>query len=174
MRPPETRDDVVENIQAWHDAINNLGRYRPDVRRTLLQTVSRTQAWIVIYRDGRWLAAPMKFVGCGVKMTPELYERKRFTMNPNVASDRIGEIFWGDLSPWSDAKLEDKHEAVKATQRLAKNVGKKLRENTAFYALRGECISDAERGDVERLVGLIKQANLNDRALEALTARIAA
>lgn len=174
MRPPQTRDDVVENIQTWNDAVQNRDRYKPSVRETLLQTVSRTQAWIVIYREGGWIAAPIKFAGCRVKMTPETYERKRFTMNPNGASARVGEIFWGDSTPWEKSELGEKHEAVKALRKLAKSVGKKLREGTAFYALRGECISDPERHEVDRLIGDIRQANLSDRALEALTARLEA
>lgn len=174
MKLPETREDVVANIETWNDAILNLGRYRPAVRETLLQTVSRTQAWIVIYRNGRWLTAPLKFGGCGVRMTPEAYERNRLTLNPNDASARIGEIFWGASTPWENSELDDKHEAVQTLHQLARSVGKKLRTGTAFYALRGECISDPERLEVDRLLAIIRTANLNDRALEALTARIAA
>lgn len=173
MRLPQTREEVIENIQRWNEAIGNLNAYKPNVRETLLQTVSRTQAWVVVYRGG-WLAGPIKFVGSAANMTPETYERKRFTMNPNIASARVGELFWGSVTPWEGSELGAKHEAVKAMNALARSVGKKLRDGTVFYALRGECIGDPERQEVERLINLIRSANLSDRALDALTARLAA
>jgi hypothetical protein len=170
---PKTREQVVANIQTWNEAVRNASRYKPNVRETLLQTVSRTQAWIVIYRGG-WLAAPLKFAGSGVNMTPETYERNRIGMNPNAASARLGEIFWAGGEPWEGSQLDPKHPAAAALNSLAATVGRKLREGTALYALRGECLNDPERQEVERLVALIRDANLGDRALEALTARLAA
>jgi len=174
---PETRDDIIANVERYFDALSNITKFPQAVQSALVQSMTKAMGWVVAYRDGRWIAGPTKFVGSGKGMTPEIYERYRKRLNANLASETIGRIFWGhnDRFTWSGSEIPgNSHPAVRAIRGAAQALGKDLRAGTRYYILRGEGINDGERGLVERLLADIEQANLSPAAREALLARIGA
>lgn len=161
----------MDNVLAYDAAVQNANRFSGTVKASLLNTLSHTQAWIAISRNGRWIVAPVKFAGHvpdGGTMSPELYDQHRTKLSGTQASGRIGEIF-GD---WNEAPKS--HPARAAIRSIAQSMGKDLRADCGVYVLNGEALPDNERQMVESLEALITSQNLSEDALASLAGRIAA
>jgi hypothetical protein len=172
MRLPETRDEVIGNILTYDDAIRNINRYQPDVRNSLIQTMTRAMGWIFIQHNGLYRAGPLKFCGAQINMTPERYHANAQKLDGTQASGRIGEIFFED-DDWEDYELEEPHRAIRALRAIAQGFGKDLKATTRYYILPGENIDDTERAKVERLVQAVARESLSATARKAFLARLA-
>jgi hypothetical protein len=172
MRLPETRDEVIANILTYDDALRNLGRYSPEVRRVMLQTLTRAMGWVFLKHGNAFRAGPLKFCGGGVSMTPEKYAKDPTKIGGTSASARIGELFFDDGELWADYELDDTSRSVRDLRALAASHDRELKSNARFYGLPGENIDDTERNKVEQLVKQITLAGLSHNARVALLARI--
>lgn len=173
MRLPNTRDEVIGNILTYDEAIRNISRYSADVQSVLLQTMTRALGWVIILHNGEYRAAPLKFAGAEINMTPERYKAKQRELGGTSASNRIGEIFF-DEDDWEDHEIEGKHKAIRALRALARQHGKELKSSTRFYLLPGENIDDTERAKVDRILQQVARENLSAKAHQALVIRLTA
>jgi len=175
MPKPTKREHFRDNAEAYNEFMHSLDDhgYSSNVIKTMLETVSRTQAWLCIRIDGAWTVVPTKWCA-ETNMTPSRYERKRVgNLNVLEITNTIGELFGaGGGKAWDE--IGAPHPAVTAARRLAKAAGRSLRADTHFYVLRGEGIKEDERADVEAFERQIKRAGLSPEAIDALVARIAA
>ena len=175
MPKPTKRSHFRDNAEAYNEFMHNLDShgYPSNVIKTMLETVSRTQAWLCLRIDGAWAVVPTKWCA-ETNMTPPLYESKRVgNLNVLEITNTIGELFGaGGGNAWDE--IQAPHPAITAARRLAKAVGRSLRADTHFYVLRGEGIKEEERADVDAFERQIKRAGLSPEAIDALVARIAA
>lgn len=167
----ESRREVVDNVLNYQDAITNIGNHSAGEQTSLLNTLSLTQAWLVVTRKGVDCVAPLKW--CGWKnMTASCYHRNRRTLPTASASVRIGELFTVDGEE-GYIKLPAKHPAVATLHAIATTNGKRLRSERSFWFLRGEDLPDNELDQVDALASLIATSKLSKQALALLAERIA-
>lgn len=176
MKPPEpeSRDEVVANIHNWDENARNLHFMVGSAQRSLKESMTRAMGWAFIYRNNRWIGAPLKYCGGAKKMTPNLYDAHRLKISGTAASNLIGELFSPDDPSDTWNEIDATHPAVVMLNGLAKSLGHELRSDARFYILRGEGLADNVRQQVEKLAALIRKENLSEDALDALQQRMLA
>jgi hypothetical protein len=171
MKTPQlitARKQVETNVHAYHDALDNLQSFTAPVQRSILNTLSHTQAWFCMQRGGRWLAAPVKFIGFTYDdgpMTAPVYNDFRTVLSGTKASERVS-----DVCGW--LPMEHSHPARVEIYQKSIEMNKPLRSGAAFYLFGGENLPVKDRRAVDGLVEIIERASLSKEALEYMLGRI--
>lgn len=166
-------EDMGKNAYTYMNAIMNPATMEPDVRHTMLKTLTTSRRWFA-FEDpdcefgGGYLVVPAKFAGYA-DMTPELYEANRKSdMHGGYAERACLKAVTGSYEP---ALLAVIHELASLRGNGWAHSNSTVFLVTPPYAIP---LSGADRAKVDSVLSIIGHMDFEDRraAIEELVAAL--
>ncbi len=167
-----SRPQLVANAKAYEVLVTNeVYRLPKDLKKTALETITRTQSWIGV-RDTNslgqdiWYPVPQKWAGVA-NVDIQTYEAHR---QGGIDLQSIGHI----INRMKCYAARRNHPAWPFLRTYAADLGLELRDGTSLWIMEGEDLPYVERVTLDIVTDLATARQLSAEAREVLARRLAA
>lgn len=167
-----SRPQLVANAKAYETLITKeVYRLPKDLKKTALETITRTQAWIGV-RDTNasdedvWFPVPQKWVGVA-NADIQVYEAHR---RGGIDVQAIGQT----INRMGCYEAPRNHPAWPFLRAYASDLGLELRTGATLWVIEGEDLPYVERVTLDIVTDLAMTRQLSVKAREVLAKRLAA
>jgi hypothetical protein len=166
------RSQIVANAKAYETLVTKeVYRLPKELKKTALETITRTQAWIAV-RDTNdsdedvWLPVPQKWAGV-VGVDIRVYEANR---QGGIDVQRVGNV----INRLGCYQAPRNHPAWPYLRNYAHNLGLELRDGATLWVIEGEDLPIVERVTLDLVTALASVSQLSSKAREVLLKRLVA
>lgn len=167
-----SRPQLVANAKAYEALVTNeVYRLPKELKKTALETITRTQAWIGV-RDTNardedvWFPVPQKWSGVA-SANIQVYEAHR---RDGIDVQCIGQI----INRMGCYEAPRNHPAWPFLRTYASDLGLELRAGATLWVIEGEDLRYVERVTLDIVTDLARARQLSAEAREVLAKRLAA